>query len=324
MNQILQVQEKKNKKTSKPIDTKKIVLFFAICIIIFGLVMLWQGAYSAYQNKANEKVNLPKPSEPEYIPPTIEFTRTADNKAIISIQSEVAISHIIYDWNNEGSQTLEETGKTNIEEIIDIPVGENTLNVKVIDTEGRENKKSEIYIVEASKPVIEIFAAGGTDLKVVVTSKEELSYVTCKWNSEKEQKYDMITFEDRTKFEKILEIPKGQNTLKIVAVDIKNNQSESSMSIKGVPPAKVPTPIARDGYIYFSVISEDYDIEKVEFELNGDKKIMNTDTFGKTKEVDWRVKMVEGWNYLKITTELKCDETDTTNSTYWKFEYKPQ
>lgn len=323
MNQILQVQEKKNKKTSKPIDTKKIVLFFAICIIIFGLVMLGQGAYSAYQNKANEKVNLPEPSEPEYIPPTIGFTRTADNKAIINIQSEVAISHIIYDWNNESSQTLEEAGKTNIEEVIDIPVGENTLNIKVIDSEGRETKKSEIYIVEASKPIIEVIFTGANDLKVIVTSEEELSYVTCKWNSEKEQKYDMITFENRTKFDKILEIPKGQNTLKIIAVDIKNNQSESSMSIKGVPPAKVPTPIARDGYIYFSVISEDeYNIELVEFELNGDKKIMNTDTFGKTKEVDWRVKMVEGWNYLKITTKL--EGADKTDSTYWKFEYKPQ
>ena len=38
MNQILQVQE--NRKTSNPVDTKKIVLFFAVCLIIFGVIMV--------------------------------------------------------------------------------------------------------------------------------------------------------------------------------------------------------------------------------------------------------------------------------------------
>jgi len=151
MNQILQVQE--NRKTSKPIDTKKIVLFFAVCLIIFGMVLLGQGAYSMYQNKVNEKVTPSTPGEgeaeggdvniPEYIAPTITLTRTQDNKIIINVESQTPISHIIYDWNSSTAQTLDETGKTNIEEIIDIPVGENTLNISIIDSNGAETKKSE-------------------------------------------------------------------------------------------------------------------------------------------------------------------------------------
>ena len=49
MNQILQVQA--NKKNSKPVDTKKVVLFFAVSIIIFGLIILGQGAYNVYLAK---------------------------------------------------------------------------------------------------------------------------------------------------------------------------------------------------------------------------------------------------------------------------------
>lgn len=325
MNQILQVQEKKKNKNSRPIDTKKIVLFFSICIIIFGIIMLGQGAYSAYQNYKNRPVKSETPSgdigtaENE---PNIILTKTDEDKLIIRVESQTAISHIIYNWNNDTSATLDETGKTNIEEIIDIPSGENTIYLSVIDANGKETKKQETYTVEQSKPVIERSLIGNS-IKITVTSKVELSYVTCKWNSEEEQKYDMITFEDRKKFEKTLEIPKGQNTLKIVAVDINNNQTESSMQMEGVPPANVPVPIARDGYIFFTIISETYNMEMVEFELNGEKQVMNTSTFGTTKEVNWRVKMVEGWNYLKITSKLSYDKVDTTNSTYWKFEYNP-
>ena len=40
----------------------------------------------------------------------------------------------------------------------------------------------------------------------------------------------------KKKFEKKIEIPKGQNTLKIVAVDINNNQSEKSQDFCGLDP----------------------------------------------------------------------------------------
>lgn len=320
MNQILQVQE--TKKNSNPIDTKKVVLFFAVCLIIFGIILLGQGAYSVYQAKLNEKVTPSEPGnsgstteEPEYIPPTITLTKTDDNKVIINVQSEIAISHIIYDWNNESSQTLDETGKTNIEEIIDIPVGENILNVSVIDSNGEETKKTETYVVEVSKPVIELSVVGN-DIKITVNSEVELSYVTYKWNLEEEKKQDMVTFEDRTKFEKSLEIPKGQNTLKIVAVDINNNQSEKSQEIKGVTKAKTACK-SKGEYIYFTVTAEE-NIKTVEFTFNGKKYLMNTDTFGETKEVKYSIKMIPGKNYLKIVSTTQSGAVDTS---VWVREY---
>lgn len=322
MNQILQVQE--NKRKNSPTDTKKIVLFFAVCLIVFGLILLGQGAYNTYLTKANEKVTPQNPTtggvqEPsEVIAPTITLTKTNENKLIINIESETAISHIIYNWNNESAQTLEETGKTNIEEIIDIPAGENTLNISVIDSNGNETKKQEQFIVETSKPIIELSVIGN-DIKISVTSEVDLSYVTYKWNSETEKKENMTTYEDRTKFEKLVEIPKGQNTLKIVAVDINGNQTEKSQDIKGVTKAKTKV-VAKGKYLDFTITGEE-NIKKVEFEFNGKKYIMNTDTFGETKTVHYKMEMIQGMNYLKIISTTQSDAVDTS---VWKYEYKGQ
>ena len=325
MNQILQVQENKKRKNSSSIDTKKIVLFFAICLIIFGVVMLGQGIYFVYQKKVNEKVTPPVSEdtgnveeEHRYIPPTINLTKTEDNKVILNVESEIAISYIIYDWNGESSQTIDETGKTNIEEIIDIPAGENILNISVIDSTGQETKKTETYIVEISKPVIELSVVGN-NIKITVTSKVELSYVTYKWNLEEEKKQDMLTFEDRKKFEKEIEIPKGQNTLKIIAVDINNNSTEKSQEIKGVVKAKTTTKASGE-YLYFTVTAEE-NIKTVEFEFNGKKQLMDTTTFGETTIVNYRKKMISGWNYLKVISTTQSGVEDIT---YWKFEYNPE
>lgn len=320
MNQILQVQE--NKRNSNPVDTKKVVLFFAVCLIIFGLILLGQGAYNTYLAKANEKVTPQNPTtsgtqEPsEIVAPTITLTKMEENKLVIKVDSEVAISHIIYSWNNESSQTLEETGKTNIEEIIDIPTGNNTLNISVIDSNGNETKKQEQFIIETTKPVIELSVVGN-DIKINVTSETELSYVSYKWNSETEKKEDMVTYEDRTKFEKLVEIPKGQNTLKIVAVDKNGNQTEKSQDIKGVTKAKTKV-LAKGKYLDFTVTGEE-NIKTVEFEFNGKKYIMNTDTFGETKTVHYKVEMIQGMNYLKITSTTQSNAVDTS---VWKYEYK--
>ena len=317
MNQILQVQE--NRKKSNSLDTKKIVLFFAVCLIIFGIILLGQGAYSAYQNKLNEKVTQSKPDEnPEVIEyiPTITFTKTEDNKVIINVESEIAISHIIYNWNNQTAQTLEETGKTNIEEIVDIPVGENVLNVSVIDSNGKETKKQETYVVEQSKPTIELSVIGN-NIKISVSSQAELSYVTYKWNSDAEKKDDMQTYENKTKFEKTIEIPKGQNTLKIVAVDINNNKTEKAQDIKGITKAKTVATV-KQNYFTFTVTAEE-NIKTVEFEFNGKKYLMNKDTFGTTKEVFYKVQMVKGWNYLKVISTTESGAQDTS---VWKYEYK--
>lgn len=317
MNQILYVQEKQNNHS---LNTKKIVLFFAVCLILFGVVLLGEGIYYIYQNKINEKV-VPQPSDgnnTQVPPPNIVLTQTEDNKLIINIQSTVAISHLIYSWNNESAQTIEETGKTNIEEIIDIPIGENVLNLSVIDSNGNETKESKSFVIDLTKPVIELYSVGNS-IKISVVSETELSYITYRWNLEEEIREDMSTYENKKNFEKTIEIPKGQNTLKIIAVDINQNESEKSQEIKGVTRAKTNV-VKVDNYLEFTVVGEE-NIKTVGFTFNGKTYVMNTDTFGETNTVHYKVKMVEGMNYLKIVSTTQSDAVDTTT---WKYEYKTQ
>ena len=316
MNQILYVQDKRN---SKPLDTKKVVLFFAISIILFGVILLGEGGYFVYQSKINQIVTPQTPHDAiEGVVPTILLTQTENNQVIIHVTSEVQISQIIYNWNTEASQTIEATGKTEIEETIDLPTGENVLNLSVIDINGQETKKQETFIVEQSKPVIELSVVGN-NIKITVTSETDLSYVTYKWNTEEETKEDMFTYENKRKYEKSIEIPKGQNTLKIEAVDTNQNRTEKSQEIKGVTKAKTVV-VAQKDYLDFTITGEE-NIKTVEFTFNGAKFIMNTDTFGETKVVHYRVKMIEGMNYLKIVSTTQSDAVDTT---VWKYEYKTQ
>ena len=140
---------------------------------MFGGILLGEGAYNSYQQKTNEKVSIEDPgNQPTENVPTIQLTQTENNQIIIHIESTIAISHLIYSWNNQGAQTIDETGKTVIEETIDIPRGENVLNLSVIDSNGIETKKTETYILEISKPTIELFVVGD-DIKMRKTSKLE-------------------------------------------------------------------------------------------------------------------------------------------------------
>ncbi len=48
---------------------------------------------------------------------------------------------------------------------------------------------------------------------------------------------------------------------------------------------------------------------------------MNNTTYGETNFVQYKVKMIEGMNYLKITSTTQSDAVDVS---VWKYEYKTQ
>ena len=82
-----------------------------------------------------------------------------------------------------------------------MPVGQNTLIVKTIDVNSNEETKQDTFTLNVDKPEINLSLVG-SNLKITVNSKVDLSYITYKWNTNDEQKIDMLTFEDKTKFEK--------------------------------------------------------------------------------------------------------------------------
>ncbi len=311
MNQILQVTE--TKKHLKPISAKKIFLFLLIAIILFGLGI---GGYYIYENISNGNIKLPIfiqiPEEPDT---TITLTQTDRNKLVINVESQTGITKITYSLNNKEAEVIDLSGETGVEETISMQVGENTLSVLVINVEGKETAKQETFVVEAPKPSIDLSVVGN-DIKITVTSEVELEEITYKWNTDNEKRENMETYENRLSFEKQLEIPIGQNTLTIVATDINGGTIEKVQEIKGVTKATTTTKV--DGeYLHFTVQGKE-NIATVEFEFNGERFLMNTETFGETKKVHYKVKLVEGKNYLTITSTTQSGGIDVTS---WEEEY---
>lgn len=292
MNQILFVQDKHK---NNPEDTKKIVLFFAVTIIIFGFILLAQGIYGAYKNYQDDLLESNISSEITQI----QLSQTDDGNILITVESQNAISELIYNWNSDASQTISQNGKTTIQETITMPVGENTLTVKTIDINGKQTVKQETFTLNVDKPVINLSLIGDK-IKVTVTSKVDLSYITYKWNSDNEEKIDMLTYEDKSTIEKEIDIPIGQNTLLVTAVDIYENKTEKSQAIKGVTKPK-SEPVIQGDYIFFEVTADE-NIEKVEFSLNDKPYVINSDVIGESNTVKYRLKLNPGMNYLKITT----------------------
>lgn len=309
MNQILFTQDKRNSNSQ---DTKKIVLFFAVSLIIFGLVLFGQGVYGIVK-KDSTQVN--KDDETT----TISLQQNNSGEVIINVNSQTIISELIYYWNSEASQTISGNGNTTMQQIITMPAGQNTLTVKTIDVNGKQKTETQTFKLDVDKPNISLSVIGNK-IKIAVASKADLAYVTYKWNNEQEKKMDMTTFEDKAKFETEIEIPKGKNTLMITAVDIYENKSEKSQEINGIS-KPVIEPTINEPYITFTVTSEEDDIKTIEFVYNGKNYKITEDAIKKSqnaKKVSYKLTLEKGKNTLIVKATTQNGGTAQEGWTYEK------
>lgn len=309
MNQILFTQDKRNSNSQ---DTKKIVLFFAVSLIIFGFILFGQGVYGIVK-KDSTQVN--KDDETT----TISLQQNNSGEVIINVNSQTIISELIYYWNSEASQTISGNGNTTMQQIITMPAGQNTLTVKTIDVNGKQKTETQTFKLDVDKPNISLFVIGNK-IKIAVDSKADLAYITYKWNNEQEKKMDMTTFEDKTKFETEIEIPKGKNTLMITAVDIYENKSEKSQEINGIS-KPVIEPTINEPYITFTVTSEEDDIKTIEFFYNGKNYKITEDAIKKSqnaKKVSYKLTLEKGKNTLIVKATTQNGGTAQEGWTYEK------
>lgn len=309
MNQILFTQDKRNSNSQ---DTKKIVLFFAVSLIIFGLILFGQGVYGIVK-KDSTQVN--KDDETT----TISLQQNNSGEVIINVNSQTIISELIYYWNSEASQTISGNGNTTMQQIITMPAGQNTLTVKTIDVNGKQKTETQTFKLDVDKPNISLSVIGNK-IKIAVDSKADLAYVTYKWNNEQEKKMNMTTFEDKTKFETEIEIPKGKNTLMITAVDIYENKSEKSQEINGIS-KPVIEPTINEPYITFTVTSEEDDIKTIEFVYNGKNYKITEDAIKKSqnaKKVSYKLTLEKGKNTLIVKATTQNGGTAQEGWTYEK------
>ena len=112
MNQILITEKKKKSKKAQrgPIEVKGIVRFFAVFIMIFGIILASEGSYALYK-EIDE-------SRPENIP-DLTITRDGD-VLLLQVDHNTEISKINYRWNDGEVNSIPE-GTTYAEEEILLP-----------------------------------------------------------------------------------------------------------------------------------------------------------------------------------------------------------
>ena len=210
MNQILMMGNrdgKSNRGGSSP-DIKKIVIFFAVAIIVFGLIFVIKGVVdlnknkqnnaSSYNNNPGQAVATEEPVEtadpdatPTAIPTPKEDTQkpTLDpailgNKVRIIAEDDVELAYIAYTWNEGEQEIIAVEGKAKADDIyVDILPGKNTLRIVAVDKTGKESETSTLDIKGRYLPEVELFIIEDENaLSIKAKCEDGLASVEWKFN----------------------------------------------------------------------------------------------------------------------------------------------
>lgn len=317
MNQILSVDEPKKEKNKKvkqkqpknrgPIEITKVAVFFAISLILFGTFLIGSGSYSMYQIAKSETVGTK---------PTIFVEDISETQIKLQVTHDKDLSRVTYQWNDGEVVELDAQGKRSIEQTIEIPTGENTLNVYAIDVEGQEISYPKTYSVIGDITINIEEGSGGT-IKISAQGKETLSYLTYRWDEGDETRIDI----NDTQTEQTIEAIKGDHTLTVVVVDINNKTGRKEQQVKGVTK---PTVEITNGGDHFNVKASDEEgITRIEFKFNEGKESQKMqaiqldqvyESAEERKEFEYQFPIVEGENTLEVTVYNESGETETAGA----------
>ena len=309
MNQILltnnynikkRSSDKYNKDNSG--DMKKIIIFFAVTILIFAVIIT--GIYVYKMSKGKEEKPIGKPE--------LSLEQTEKQVKIIA-KADAGINKIIYTWNQEEPIEKQMNGRTTHEEALEIPEGKNTLNVIIVDeNEDKIESSKEFNIVVTTKPTIKLDETIGNG-KVKITAIDEtnkIKYITYKWNNEEEITYQAET-QDQTTLETTVDIKRGKNKLTVTAINGLARTEKITKTFEGVKNPIIE--VTRDGNIIYIKITHDMGFEKIVYNINGQEYIYDENFSGynsETKEVSYKYNLKEGENTVII--EATSNETTET------------
>lgn len=311
MNQILYMGSKKKK--SGQLDITTVSMIFAVSIIVFGLILITVGAVSMFTNKKDENKN-------NATVPVVSIEKVGE-EIKISVQHNKIIDKIVYSWKANQENVLQGKGRQQIEETIDLPVGNNTLKLKVIDIDGIEVAYEKDYNrvpTDTTLPEIEL-TVDGSKVKISAKDETQMAHILYHWNDEEDTELEVR--EDSLKLiEEKVSILKGENTLKVTAVDSNGNTATKEQIFKG---AKKPTiELTADNVnkeLIIKVVDEE-NILKIEYTLNGALYSTDSTSTGEAlgiKEVEFRQKLQDGANTITIkaysTNGLSEEKTTQVN-----------
>ena len=303
MNQILSTETPKSNKKVRgrnraPADIEKIIKFFAIGMIIFGIFIISSGSYAMYQN-SKFTGNSSKP--------TIYIEETSATAVTIQVSHNKELSKVSYYWNNQEPVEIDCSGKKKVEQKIELPTGKNTLTIKALDVNGLESETKKQYTIQGDISIE--LQVEGNNLKIKAEGNDQLSYLTYRWDEEEETRVEI----NNSTVEESISVPSGLHTLTVVVVDINNKTEKKEQEVKGV--SKPEVEITTDGSANFIIKASDEEgIKKVEFIINEtDKNRINLDQqlpIEQRKTFEYAYPLHDGENKLEVRVYNESDVSE--------------
>lgn len=287
MNQILDYSQNTNKAPSQksfgggggynPKPSKndsgsdKIVRVFAIILIIFAVAVIGIALSSKLSNDETIKAEKEEKKQEKAV---IELIADEEESTLkINITHTKNIEKVIYKWGTNREKELKSQGGMTFTEEISLPNGENTLTIKVIDAEGNETFKEEVFTtstgVDITPPQLSLVPEGN---KLVITAKDEkeISMITYKWSTDEETTEVYVDEEGKTELVTEVEIQRGENDILVTAVDKAGNISTDTRTYKGVTLPEVVITVSADGTQANVNVTHEVGIQSINIVLNGE------------------------------------------------------
>lgn len=309
MNQILDynpISNGENRGNKGNGGTDKIVKVFAILLIFFAICLIGIGIYNKIQNSSNTNSDQVAQSKAN-ISTSVEGTTLT-----ISISHDKKLTKLIYNWNTTAEKNIAiETGNT-FETTIQIPSGDNTLNIQVIDENGMKTEYSETISSEEGldiiKPTIKYEITEDKKIKITAKDETEIDFITYRWNDEDEHKVEADE-EGQFQIVEVIEIKKGENNLTIVAVDKANNTDSLQQVFTGLMQPNIQVVLSEDKSKLVVTCTHENGVSKIEYTLND--KPFAAELPDNPKEVQFEQPLDEGNNIIMLTV-TSIDGTSTT------------
>lgn len=304
MNQILYVGDNKN---NGPVAVKSVIKFFAIVIIIFGIILIGEGTYSMYKGiVANSGNNIP----------TVYMNRVNDT-VVIKAENNIEIAKLIYSWN-KGEETVLLPNNKAVEEVVLLPNENSILNVTIVDIKGKETKFMQQWNIEGidiKKPEMEI-ATDDSSRKITIIARDEtqIDYLIYKWNNEAETRVNG-TERNKLEIQKTIDMKLGENKLTVTAVDKNGNTNTLEKTI--IFSSKPTIAVKQSNSKIHIVINDEVSIKTVSININGQ---VYAGEYEAKKQLKLNVPLKQGNNTVSITV---TNESGLEQKVVREFIYKP-
>ena len=231
-----------------------------------------------------------------------------DEDIVIEVEHQIPIAKILYNWNNENENEIDGKNQIKISEKITLPYGTNTLNLTIIDINQNQTQFQKEYIVEEEKPIIELKLTQDNKIKISVQDKEDLQYITYSWNNEEEKKVK-VNKDNPKLIEETIEIPAGQNTLKVQALNVSDISATKELEVKGIKKPKVT--LTKEGSYLVIRAEDEVGMKIINYTLAGQRYQIN---YGNRTLIEYKQLLPEGESLLELTAENQDGGITTINA----------